>query len=256
MTRKNKPVGEDDLTAYVDGELPDERRAFVEQWLTQHPAEQRQILADQKVRHRLKSTLDPLADTSLPSRFRMQQIRQDRNRRHMTQLQRLAAVLAIVVVSGGGGWLLRGTIAGGPALGTETRMALAAHAVFVPEKLHPVEVSADARDHLGTWLGNRIGQTVAVPDLSAQGLTLLGGRLLPGEGGEPAGQLMYETAGGERVTLYLQRGVGAESAFVFAQQKGVGTLAWRSPELSYILTGALQQQELLGIAHAVHSRKL
>lgn len=83
MTRKNKPVGEDDLTAYVDGELPDERRAFVEQWLTQHPAEQRQILADQKVRHRLKSTLDPLADTSLPSRFRMQQIRQDRNRRHM-----------------------------------------------------------------------------------------------------------------------------------------------------------------------------
>ena len=46
MTRKNKPVGEDDLTAYVDGELPDERRAFVEQWLTQHPAEQRQILAN------------------------------------------------------------------------------------------------------------------------------------------------------------------------------------------------------------------
>ncbi len=256
MTRLNKPVSEDDLIAYVDGELSDERRALVEQWLADHPHEQNRIFADRKIKQRLHKSLGPLAEASLPRRFRREQIQGDIKQRRTAQLQRLAAVLVIVAVSGGCGWFLRGVLPDALTGSTDIQVALAAHAVFVPEKLHPVEVTAEAKDHLGTWLGNRIGQTVSVPDLSTQGLTLLGGRLLPGEGGEPAGQLMYETATGERVTLYLQRGAGKETAFVFAREKGLGTLAWRSPELAYILTGALPREELLGIAHAVHGRDL
>lgn len=256
MTRLNKPVGDDDLTAYVDGELLGERRAFIEQWLKQHPHELRRVQADQQIKQRLVKTLASLADSSLPDQLRVKQIRTDRNQRRAVSIQRMAAVFAIVAVSGGAGWLLRGAAPYALTDQVNVGIALAAHNVFVPEKLHPVEVSADAQDHLGTWLGNRIGKPVSVPDLSAQGLQLLGGRLLPGEGGQPAGQLMYETTTGERVTLFLQRGVGGETTFAFAQEKGLGTLAWRSPELAYILTGAVEKDELLRIAHAVHEWNL
>ena len=37
MTDHNIPVTEDELHAYVDNELPVERRAAVEAWLAAHP---------------------------------------------------------------------------------------------------------------------------------------------------------------------------------------------------------------------------
>lgn len=64
--------------------------------------------------------------------------------------------------------------------------------------------------------------------LEARGLSLVGGRLLPGDAEHPAAQLMYETAGGERVTLFL-RVVGdgaAPTAFRATEEAGVATFYW------------------------------
>ncbi len=260
MTRPNRPIGEDDLTAYVDGELPPERRALVEKWLAAHPEDRARVTEDQQIKARLADSLAALADTSLPDQLRVDRIMADRATRRMGGLRRMAAVVALVAASGAGGWILRGTA---PAVEvarnsvqTGVQAALVAYNVYVPEKLHPVEVSAEGQAHLGKWLGNRLGAPVKIPDLGAQGLTLLGGRLLPGSDGQPAGQLMYETAGGERVTLYLQGGFGEETAFVFSRENDVGAFAWRSPDLAYVLTGAMAQDELLNIAHAIQQWNL
>jgi len=251
MTRPNRPIGEDDLIAYVDQELPPERRALVKQWLTSHPEDRRRIEEDQAIKARLADGLASLADTSLPDQLRVERIIADRSARNMAGMRRMAAVIALVAASGAGGWFLRGTAPGAVLVRNDVRAAVVAHNVFVPEKLHPVEVSAEAQDHLGTWLGNRLGAPVGIPDLSAQGLSLMGGRLLPGSDGQPAGQLMYETADGERVTLYMQGGYGEETTFVFSRQQNVGAFAWRSPDLAYVLTG-----ELLDIAHAIQQWNL
>jgi anti-sigma factor RsiW len=128
--------------------------------------------------------------------------------------------------------------------------------VFVPEKLHPVEVSTESQGHLGKWLGNRLGALASIPDLGTERLTLLGGRLLSGNNGQPAGQLMYETAGGERMTLYLLGGYGEETAFMFSRQQNVGAFARRCPDLAYVLTGALAQVDLLNVAHAIQQWNL
>jgi anti-sigma factor RsiW len=251
MTRPNRPIGEDDLTAYVDGELPSERRALVEKWLAVHPEDRARVTEDQQIKARLADSLAALADTSLPDQLRVDRILADRATRRMGGVRRMAAVVALVAASGAGGWVLRGATPAVEVAQSEVQAARVAYNVYVPEKLHPVEVSADAQVHLGKWLGNRLGAPVKIPDLGAQGLTLLGGRLLPGNDGQPAGQLMYETAGGERVTLYLQGGFGAETAFVFSRENDVGAFAWRSPDLAYVLTGAMTQDELLSIAHAI-----
>jgi anti-sigma factor RsiW len=96
-----------------------------------------------------------------------------------------------------------------------------------------------------------------LPDLSAQGYTLVGGRLLPGSQG-PRAQFMFEGPGGERVTLYLgsldaaaASGSG-EAAFRFATEGPVPSFYWVDRGFGYALAGALPRDALLALATAVY----
>jgi len=251
VTRGQNPVGEDDLVAFVDDALSAERRALVEDWLAEHPDVAARIARDRQVSARLRSALGAFGEGPLPAHLRVDAIRRDMRRRRMGAARLAAAAALLLAVGLGAGWTLNDYARGAAAPGDEIAAALEAHRIFVAEKAHPVEVSAEARDHLGVWLGNRLGTPVAIPDLGAAGLTLMGGRLLPGPDG-PAGQLMYEVPDGRRVTLYIQPGAGEARSFFFAAFEGEDALAWRSPELSYVLTGPFDRDRLIGIAHQIH----
>ena len=252
MTHGSKLVGEDDLVAYVDGELPPERKALVEAWLADHPEAASRVAEDRRTAARLRAALVGVAEGPLPTRLRVDSIRRRKRHKRMARARLAAAAVLLLAVGVGAGWTLHSvtTVVSSPE--ADIAAALAAHRIFVAEKAHPVEVAADAHDHLGVWLGNRLGRRVEIPDLRAVGLTLMGGRLLPGPSG-PAGQLMYQTADGHRVTLFLQPGSGAARSFFFAEYEGDDALAWRSPELSYVLTGPLSRDRLTEIAHEIHS---
>jgi anti-sigma factor RsiW len=71
------------------------------------------------------------------------------------------------------------------------RQAGFAHAVYLPEKRHPVEVAAAEQDHMVQWLSKRLGKPLKIPQLGAQGFELVGGRLLPGDSGARA-QFMFQ----------------------------------------------------------------
>ena len=64
--------------------------------------------------------------------------------------------------------------------------------------------SGASEAHLLPWLSRRVGTTLRAPDLGAFDLKLLGGRLLPGRSG-PAALFMYESANGERFTIYCSQ---------------------------------------------------
>jgi anti-sigma factor RsiW len=85
-----------------------------------------------------------------------------------------------------------------------TADALDAHRLYVVEVRHPVEVPGSERTHLQQWLTKRCGWDVFAPELGSTGLKLVGGRLLPGPTG-PASFLMYESASGERFTVYTAK---------------------------------------------------
>jgi anti-sigma factor RsiW len=135
------------------------------------------------------------------------------------------------------------------------RDALAAHAVYVPERRHPVEVGADEEAHLVQWLGRRLGVPLKAPALQAQGFRLLGGRLLPGEG-TPRAQFMYEDAQGRRLTLYLslfRDGEGpAETAFRSTRDGTRETFYWVESRLGYALSAELPRAELSALATEVY----
>lgn len=184
---------------------------------------------------------------------------------------RWGGMAAAVAIAFGAGWMgnsqwLRATgepsrlARSGPAAQEFVHAAAVAHAVYSPEKRHPVEVAAAEQQHLVQWLSKRLDRPLKVPDLSAQGYTLVGGRLLPGSQG-PRAQFMFERAGGERVTLYIgslsdaaggQKSGTDETAFRFATEGPVPSFYWVDRGFGYALAGALSRDALLGLATVVY----
>lgn len=97
-----------------------------------------------------------------------------------------------MLIGGGLGWFAHERFSQ-PGLAQESfvQQALGAHAVYVSEVRHPVEVEASEAQHLVAWLSKRLGATIQAPTLSTLGFQLLGGRLLPDDG-KPAAQFMYQ----------------------------------------------------------------
>lgn len=106
------------------------------------------------------------------------------------------------------------------------------------------------------WLSKRLDRPLKVPDLTAMGYTLVGGRLLPGESGARA-QFMFEDAAGERITLYIgtldsQAAAGTaasrETAFRFASEGPVPSFYWIDQGFGYAVAGKLPREVLLKLA--------
>ena len=139
----------------------------------------------------------------------------------------------------------------GPPAPSFVTDALSAHQVYAVEVRHPVEVDAGHADHLVTWLSRRLGFNCRARPHD-QGFALVGGRLLPATIG-PAAQLMYQDAGGRRVTLYCRASTDpAETAFRFASQGQLTALWWRDHGQAWALLGELPRDELLRLAHRVY----
>ena len=199
----------------------------------------------------------------------LQAVEQAANARSWTRRWMQAGALAAsVLLAFGAGWIGHGQwSARAPGVSQNARGnalafahdAAVAHAVYSPEKRHPVEVAATEQQHLVQWLSRRLDKPLKVPDLSAEGYSLVGGRLLPGASGARA-QFMFEDAAGQRVTLYIgaladRSGTSSqESAFRFAAGDPVPSFYWVDQGFGYALAGKLPRETLLALAGAVYKQ--
>ena len=128
-----------------------------------------------------------------------------------------------------------------------------AHAVFVPEIRHPVEVAADQEAHLVGWLSKRLGAPLKTPKLEEAGYRLVGGRLLAGENGEVA-QFMYENSTRNRLTLYVRREAPkqGDTAFRYAREKDIDVFYWTDSRFGYALSGDTGREDMLRLATVVY----
>ncbi len=260
MSEARPPVTESDLHARIDGQLPAEREAAVDAYLAQNPDEQQRFADYADARAALCAALGAQVDQGVPRRLRVEAVLAAQRRRRQQQLARIAAVVALLVVGGVGGWAAR-DIASMLTLGTPSAMAataervvtadaLAAHRTFSPEVRHPVEVDATQETHLVQWLSKRLGRNLVIPDLTAAGFQLMGGRLLPAEEGLAA-QFMYEKDK-TRLTLYLRSGIGGETEFRYHEGDGIGAFYWSDEGFGYALAGKADRAQLLALAEIVY----
>jgi anti-sigma factor RsiW len=250
MTDPRIPVTEDELHAYVDNELPAERRGDVEQWLATHPDDSERVRSWRTMAETLHARYDAVADEPVPRRLEIERlVRQPRRWIYGA----VAAVLVAFIAGGGVGWLAHGAAASPSAFQNFTDDALDAHRLYVVEVRHPVDVPGSERAHLQQWLTKRCGWDVRAPELGATGLKLVGGRLLPGPTG-PASFLMYESASGERFTVYTARSEAETTQMRYAKQDNDGALFWADRGVGYVVSGGSDRERLAQVAQLVYDQ--
>jgi anti-sigma factor RsiW len=250
MTEPRMPVAEDELHAYVDNELPAERRSDVEAWLATHPDEAERVQSWRSMAELLHARYDSIADEPVPRRLEIDRLTQTPRR---WMVGAIAATLVAFIAGGSVGWLAHGASASPTAFQNFTVDALDAHRLYVVEVRHPVEVEGSEKAHLQQWLSKRVGYAIKAPELEGTGLKLVGGRLLPGPEA-PAAFLMYESPTGERYTLYTSRAATDTTQMRYASQDKDGALFWAEKGVGYVLSGPTDKDRLNQVARLVYDQ--
>ncbi|HYR33416.1 MAG TPA: anti-sigma factor [Burkholderiales bacterium] len=249
-------ISEADLQAYADGRLPEGRRAAVEAWLAARPEEAERVAAYRRLAHEVRAAYEAMLSEPVPPRL----AHAAAPRAPWRRIAIAAAWVALGIAIGApAGWQLRPerTVTQVvPDSSVIARRAAIAHATYSPEVRHPVEVGADDEAHLVAWLSKRLGVKLRAPKLDEAGMSLVGGRLLPGDNG-PVAQFMYQSQNGRRLTLYVRTEASRnrETAFRYARENNVGVFYWIDREVGYALASAdLSKDELLRLANLVYKR--
>lgn len=280
------PITDQDLHAYVDGELSPARRLEIETYLAEHPEAAARVHAYREQNQALKALFNPVLAEAVPERLqraaraphadadplrRAWQPERRWERDSLRSLQRIAAAIVLTVAGAGAGWIAHEqlrppiislaaapTAAPGPAVAQASAIGLAhqaaiAHVVYSPDVKRPVEIGAEQEDQLIKWLSKRLNADVRPPKLGALGFELIGGRLLPGENG-PVAQFMYHDVTGQRLTLYVstENKHNKDTAFRFAQEGPVNVFYWIDGKFGYALSAGIAKNELAQVATAVY----
>jgi anti-sigma factor RsiW len=243
-------VSDDDLHAFVDRALPPGRMAEIEAWLEANPEQSLKVRQYREQIEGFHRLYDPVLEEPVPEAL----LRAAAWRRSSLApiFMRVAAAVLLFASGAGGGWWLHGALPPPPFQAELAREAIAAHTIFAAEVRHPVEVAASDQAHLVGWLSKRLGKQLRTPDLSAEGFSLVGGRLLPAAEGAAA-QFMYENAVGKRLTVYVARSARSETtAFRFAAQGGTSAFYWIDGDFAYVIAGGIERETLSPIARDVY----
>jgi anti-sigma factor RsiW len=250
MIDRDQIVSEDELSSYVDDELPAERRGAVEAWLATHADDAAKVAAWRKQAELIRARYGAVATEKVPQQLDVGRL----TRRHRSAVAAVAAAVIAAFVAGGiAGWAIHGVEARPSDLALFTSDALDAYRLYTVEVRHPVEVPGDQRPHLVEWLSKRVGEPVRAPELDKVGLKLVGGRLLPGPTGATA-FFMYEGPSGERFTLYCGRTSDQEMALRYTTGAQNAAYYWVDQNLFYVLSGPAQQDKLHDIAQAAYDQ--
>jgi anti-sigma factor RsiW len=255
MTDPGKPVTEEDLLAYADAQLSNGDVVRVEAWLKAHPDDAARVRAWQQQNRDIQTMFEPYhrtregdAELVRGAPARMPSARPWRAR----AFQAAAGVVLFVL----------GAVAGISYSRPHTPVdaasfpaeASSAFLIYASEVRHPVEVKADEKDHLVAWLGKRLGQKFAAPDLSRWNFSLVGGRLVPVDGRAGA-LLMYEDAGGKRLTILVgQSNSDAATSFRFVSRNNLETFYWIDERLTYAVTAEIPRDMLRQIADECYNQ--
>jgi anti-sigma factor RsiW len=272
MTTRQTSIDEDDFHAFVDGQLPPERRRAVMAFLAADPDEAARMDDYRTLNEALHLAYDEVLYEPLPKRLRVEHYcgRSSLARRLQDWLGvgrhglvvRLDGIAALLLASSGGGWMLHSEVlkqdAESPGQNF-ARQAVNAHLLYAPDLRHPVEFGADQEDSLLLWLSERLGQALHAPNLQTLGYKLVGGRLLPAAG-QPAAQLMYENADAGRITVYIRArwttpvATAQDGNVSFTSEDGFSMVYWTEGPFAYALTGQMERDKLFGAAKLIQQQ--
>jgi anti-sigma factor RsiW len=255
MIDRDSPVTEEELHAYVDGELPADRQEAVAVWLAAHPEQATLVAGWRAQADSIRARYGAVAGEPVPARLKLDQVMRlgRSNGRSWAAVAAAAAVIGFLA-GGTAGWVAHGASAVAPtAFDTFTAEALDAYKLYVVEVRHPVEVPGSERPHMTQWLTKRLGYQQRIPDLESIGLKLVGGRLLPGPTGAAA-FYMYEGPSGERFTIYCAKAGVAETALRYKEGDRYSAFYWGDDKIAYVVSGPADRDRLETVSKAIYEQ--
>ncbi len=258
MSPRPAPIADDDLHAYVDGLLPPARATEVEAWLAAHPDKAAEVANWQRQNEALNALFPPVEPELIPDRLKPRLLAQRPRGVTLNWPQMAAAAAVILAIGTGAGWALR-EFDRPPESAGLIASAVTAHALYVNENRHAVEVAAADRDHLVSWLSNRVARPITPPDLAPEGFELVGGRLLPGDYDTdvsgPAAQLMYQNAANDRVTVYITAALPMTgNAYEFTSRENLDAFYWSNDLITCTVVGNLPEDEMKAVAKKIYTQ--
>ncbi|MEI5999143.1 anti-sigma factor [Paraburkholderia bengalensis] len=274
MSDQQTPISEEDIHAYVDGVLSDERREQVERAIESNPALAARISDYFSLNNIFHERYDRVLNEPVPTRLRTPEKRPWLSAANWPQFAGMAAALVLGVGIGVGTNLGKDVPApwagGSPGASSGTsdtrpvsadssevfaKKAALAHVVYMPAVDRPAQISEDHEQEFVQYLADKLGTDVHPPMLTKSGFELAGGRILPGDDG-PVAQFMYHNANGERVTLCIShRKVNANTtAFKLYQEGPVNVFYWVDGDFGYAVSGGIDRKVMLQIAHDVYAQ--
>lgn len=228
------PLPEEDIHAFIDGELDVARARAVAAQIAADPALAAKVAAYQTDKALLASHYGPLLTRPVPLKMSRAIMRRP-VRVNFRQLAMAASVLIAVVAAFGYRMLL-------PGNGTAIDTAVAVHGGQVAGQ----QIAADA-----ARISETLGLTLKLPDLSKAGYTLADVTVVPGGRGK-AVKIAYRNAAGEPFTLYLENSAGREQ-FEITKRGDVLVCLWQDDVLSTVMVGKMPAAEMLRVASLAYN---
>jgi len=232
-------IPDEDLNAWLDGELPPARHAAVSAWLAYHPDEARRLAAYRADAEAMRRIFGA-ARRSQPAPANL-------NRRSFL---RVAAAVAGLAVTGGA--LLSGRVAA--KLDPFVEEASAAHAQLLD---HVADLSGTPpdRERLSRAMTEHIGEKVELPDTEDLGFRLVAARLFTPLAG-PTAQAVYRDRQGQLATLYMRaRPGGAEHPVQTYRRGGSNVLFWQDDDFVCVISGVAAADRLEALGNRIYEAR-
>ena len=257
MSRRE--YSERDIHMALDGELPAEELDGYKAWLDANPEMKARSVRFEADRNRLVQTFAGVLAEPTPDHLTRRVTGEPLRPVFGAPRWRAAAAAAAIFVAGiAGGYF---AAAGGlrieePAEDLLAEEAIAAHTIYAAEQRHAVEVGANDKDHLLSWLSKRVGLTLVAPNLVAEGFELVGGRLLPA-GQKTAALLLYEDGNGSRISIYVTAEGEEKAKGTYRMETGgASAVYWLDKGWGCAVVGTLPQERLVEVARNAYRQLL
>lgn len=256
-------IQEDDLHAYVDNQLSEEKRKAVEDLMQNDRTVAEKIHQWQQQNEAISIYFDKTSFDDIPEQLNIDAFKNNTETKNnivkplsSRKYYTIAASLLLMVASGSGGWFAHGVFnSTQQSTPSFVKLAISAYEVFSVEVLHPVEVGVDKKDHLLAWLSKRIDHPIKVPELEKYGFKLLGGRLLSMQESRPAAQFMFENNKGKRVTLLVSKSaIYKDRDLIFQKEKTVNSFYWMDSEVAYSVSGKIDREKLRKLSKDIYQQ--
>lgn len=238
MISGSRPIGDDDIQAFIDGRLAPVRQREVEVFLASEPAlriRAEQFRADAQA---LRAAAQLRRPEPIPASLRLSEVRRRNAARTMAVHRRLAAGICIFALGTALGMAIPQQAAETPPPRPQMTDAVIAFRAFAGRAGDAVEVPAAQTAALKRMMSRHLKQNVSVPDLSGLGLAFRGGRLLSSDEG-PGGMFVYDDPAGGHVALYMKTLASPRKAALASRQEGdLVAYFWFTGELGYAVLGS------------------